>query len=144
MDSPINTVLKPISYPPKILIAWKEAIGGNRKIRDWLTNNGYKELGIFCFALSNDDKAKNWLFDNGYAHLLALINGAEGNELALGWLKNGGFTILYHMARAADSYEDSKDWIMKNDKLFAAIALQMEIIKDDIDDKYNDPHQINP
>ena len=34
MDKPIKITLKPISYPPKILIAWKEAIGGNKKIRE--------------------------------------------------------------------------------------------------------------
>ena len=81
---PKKAILKNISYPPKILIAWKEAIKGNRKIKNWLTTNGYKELGIFCHALRNDYKAKNWLFENGYAHLLALINGAEGDEKA--WL----------------------------------------------------------
>jgi len=144
MDSPTNTILKPIAYSPKILIAWKEAIGGNKKIREWLTNNGYKELGLFCFALQNDKKARNWLFVNGYAHLLALINGAEGEELALQWLLKGNFNILYHMAKAADSYEESMNWLLKKDKLYAAISLQMEIVKDDIDDKNNDPHQINP
>ena len=61
MDSPTNTILKPIAYSPKILIAWKEAIGGNKKIREWLTNNGYKELGLFCFALQNDKKARGVL-----------------------------------------------------------------------------------
>ncbi len=144
MNKSIKTILKPISYPPKVLIAWKEAIGGNKKIREWLTNNGFKELGLFCFALNNDKKAKKWLFENGYAHLLAIIKGAEGDEIALKWLQKGGFLILFHIARAADSYEESKKWLLKEDKLYAAIALQMEIIKDKIDDKNNDPHQINP
>jgi hypothetical protein len=144
MNKPLNTILKPISYPPKILIAWKEAISGNKKIREWLTNNGYQELGLFCFALNNDKKAKNWLFENGYAHLLALINGSEGDELALQWLLKGDFVILYHMAKAADSYDESMNWLLKKDKLYAAISLQMEIVKDRIDDKNNDPHKINP
>ena len=144
MNKPLNTILNPISYPPKILIAWKEAIGGNKKIREWLTNNGYKELGLFCFALNNDSKAKNWLFENGYAHLLATINGAEGDEIAIKWLEKGGFMTLYHIARATDGYDDSKKWLIKKDKLYAALALQMEIIKDQIDNKNNDPHQINP
>ena len=89
-----KAILKNITYSPKILIAWKEAIKGNRKIRTWLISNGYKELGIFCHALRNDYKAKNWLFENGYPHLLALINGAEGDEKALYWLKSLNFDFL--------------------------------------------------
>ena len=63
--------LKPILYPNKILIAWKEAISGNEEIRNWLMKSKYKELGIFCFALNNDKSSRKWLFNNGYAHLLA-------------------------------------------------------------------------
>ena len=40
-----------MQYPAKILVAWAEAIGGNKKIRDWLIANDYKELGLFVFAL---------------------------------------------------------------------------------------------
>ena len=44
-------------YPPKILVAWGEAISGNGEIRDWLIKNGYPELGLFTFALRNKDDA---------------------------------------------------------------------------------------
>ena len=52
--------IKPINYPPKILVAWGEAISGNSKILDWLMKNGYPELGIFCHALKNDVKGKDY------------------------------------------------------------------------------------
>mgnify|MGYP006122397767 CR=1 FL=1 len=136
--------LKNITYSPKILIAWKEAISGNKKIKDWLTLNGYKELGVFCHALTNDFKAKNWLMDNGYPHLLALINGAEGDQKALQWLLLLKFDLLFHMAKAADSYKDSKAFLKLRDPLLLAIAIEMEIIKDEIDDNYKDPHKLNP
>ena len=143
-NSAKKAILKNITYSPKILIAWKEAIKGNRKIRTWLISNGYKELGIFCHALRNDYKAKNWLFENGYPHLLALINGAEGDEKALYWLKSLNFDLLFHMGKAADSYIDSKNFLKLKDPLLLAIALEMEIIKDEIDDNYKDPHKLNP
>ena len=85
-EHPKKTSLKELTYSPKILIAWKQSIAGDKRIRNWLTENGYKELGIFCYALKNDFKAKDWLFKNGYPHLLALINAAEGDQKALLWL----------------------------------------------------------
>ena len=87
---------------------------------------------------------KNWLFENGYPHLLALINGAEGDEKALYWLKSLNFDLLFHMGKAADSYIDSKNFLKLKDPLLLAIALEMEIIKDEIDDNYKDPHKLNP
>ena len=140
----IKKTLKDITYSPKILIAWKEAIKGNKEIRKWLTTNGFQELGVFCHALTNDFKAKNWLLDNGYPHLLALINGAEGDQKALKWLLQLKFDILFHMAKAADSYKDSKDFLNHKDPLLLAIAIEMETIKDQIDDNYIDPHKLNP
>ena len=44
-------ILKQLEYPSKVLIAWREAIGGNVEIRDFLIRSPYKELGIFCFAI---------------------------------------------------------------------------------------------
>ncbi|MBM77904.1 MAG: hypothetical protein CL846_05430 [Crocinitomicaceae bacterium] len=136
--------LKPILYPNKILIAWKEAISGNKEIRNWLMKSKYKELGIFCFALNNDKSSRKWLFNNGYAHLLATIEGTEGKEDALVWLQKNNYMLLFHVARSADSYVESKKWLKQNDKLMLAISLQMEYIKDEIEDKNIDPHRINP
>ena len=69
-------------YNAKLIIAWGEAISGNDEIRDWLMQSPYKELGIFCFALKNDEKSRDWLMNNGFPHLLAVINGIERNEEA--------------------------------------------------------------
>ena len=43
--------IRSLNYPAKILLAWKEAIGGNKEIRSFLLKSKYKELGVFCFAL---------------------------------------------------------------------------------------------
>ena len=55
-----------------------------------------------------------------------------------------GFKLLFHFARSADSWEDSQKWLQKKDKLFYAISLKIEYVKDEIDRKNDDPHQLNP
>ena len=52
-------ILKQLEYPSKVLVAWKEAIGGNVEFRDFLIRSPYKELGIFCFAILNDKNLEN-------------------------------------------------------------------------------------
>ena len=137
-------ILKQLEYPSKVLIAWREAIGGNDEFRDFLIKSPYKELGIFCFAILNDKKSRKWLLDNNYAHLLATIEGIEGKESALVFLKKNGFDLLFHFARSADSWEDSQIWLQKKDKLLYAISLKIEYIKDEIELRNQDPHKIDP
>ena len=137
-------ILKQLEYPSKVLIAWREAIGGNEEFRDFLIKSPYKELGIFCFAILNDKKSRKWLLDNNYAHLLATIEGIEGKESALVFLKKNGFDLLFHFARSADSWKDSQIWLQKKDKLLYAISLKIEYVKDEIELKNQDPHKLNP
>ena len=137
-------ILKQLEYPTKVLIAWREAIGGNVEFRDFLIRSPYKELGIFCFAILNDKKSRKWLLDNNYGHLLATIEGIEGKDSALVFLKENGFDLLFHFARSADSWKDSQIWLQKNDKLLYAISLKIEFIKDEIELNNEDPHKLNP
>ena len=137
-------ILKQLEYPSKVLIAWREAIGGNVEFRDFLIRSPYKELGIFCFAILNDKKSRKWLLDNNYGHLLATIEGIEGKESALVFLKKNGFDLLFHFARSADSWKDSQIWLQKKDKLLYAISLKIEYVKDEIELRNQDPHKINP
>ena len=136
--------LKELNYPVKILVAWGEAISGNAKIRDFLSQNGYPELGIFVFALNNKDDAREWLMKNGYAHLMAMINGGEGNNNAIKWLKKNGYHILANMALFIDREDSGFEWLIKNDyKVFAFLAQKMRIVKDKINDNNVDPHHIS-
>ena len=137
-------ILKQLEYPSKVLVAWREAIGGNVEFRDFLIRSPYKELGIFCFAILNDKKSRKWLLDNNYAHLLATIEGIEGKESALVFLKKNGFDLLFHFARSADSWKDSQIWLQKKDKLLYAISLKIEYVKDEIELRNQDPHKLNP
>jgi hypothetical protein len=133
-----------LEYPSKVLIAWREAIGGNVEFRDFLIRSPYKELGIFCFAILNDKKSRKWLLDNNYGHLLATIEGIEGKDSALVFLKKNGFDLLFHFARSADSWKDSQIWLQKKDKLLYAISLKIEYVKDEIELRNQDPHKLNP
>ena len=137
-------ILKQLEYPSKVLIAWREAIGGNVEFRDFLIRSPYKELGIFCFAIMNDKKSRKWLLDNNYGHLLATIEGIEGKDSALVFLKKNGFDLLFHFARSADSWKDSQIWLQKKDKLLYAISLKIEYVKDEIELRNQDPHKLNP
>ncbi|MFN3341378.1 MAG: hypothetical protein ACK40M_01700 [Flavobacteriales bacterium] len=136
--------VKKLEYPAKVLLAWAEAISGNPKIRDWLMANGYRELGVFTFALRNKEDARKWLMENGFPHLMALINGVEGNKQALEWLRRFNFTVLEYMALAGDGEEDAYEWLRKNghSELFI-VAKRIQIVKDDIEADNNDPHKIN-
>ena len=141
---PNHIIIKSLNYPEKVLIAWREAIGGNLEFRDFLMKSPYKELGMFCYALLNERKSRKWLIDYQFAHLLATIEGIEGKDSALIWLKKNGFDLLFHFARSADSWKDSQKWLQKKDKLLYAISLKIEYVKDQIDLKNEDPHKINP
>lgn len=133
-----------IEYPVKIIIAWGEAISGNAKIRDWLISNGYPELGLFSFALRNDENARQWLIDNNFPHFMALINGAEGNPNALLWLEKYGLTVFLNMAKAADNDEQALRWLKRlKDPEWAVIAERMCIVKNQIEFDNNDVHRIS-
>jgi hypothetical protein len=132
------------SYPLKIILAWGEAISGNDKIRNWLMQNGFEELGVFCFALRNKADARKWLMDNGHPELMALINAAEGNPSALLWLKNNQFILLHTMALAVDNDEEAlRDLMQHGEKEWAGLAIKMRAVKNSIEWDNNDVHKIS-
>lgn len=134
--------LKPLNYPPKILVGWAEAIGGNTDLRDWfLASEEYKELGMCVHALLLKEDARKWLMKNGYAHLMAMINGVERNAEAIHWLEKANFQTLKHLALAGDGDADSFEWLLKNNHPeFAMIAEKIRVLKDQIEDTHNDVH----
>jgi len=136
--------VKSLAYPTKILVAWGESISGNKEIRDWLMKNGYPELGMFCFALRNEDSAQKWLLSRGYPHLLALIKAIEGEKDALIWLRESGEELLLIMASAANGDENAKRLLLQKDRVFAALAMKIERVKDDIEWDNNSIYGINP
>ncbi|MEX1003600.1 MAG: hypothetical protein WDZ35_15890 [Crocinitomicaceae bacterium] len=137
--------LKPLKYPPKILLGWGEAISGNTDLRDWfLASDEYKELGMAVYAIHLKDDARDWLMKNGFAHLMAMINGVEGNKEALHWLEANQFHILKHLALAADGNEESLKWLVDNKhQEFAMISQKIKLVKDEIEEDHNDVHKMS-
>ncbi len=135
--------LKPLKYPPKILLGWGEAIGGNKKLADWfLASEEYKELGLAIHAIKNVQSARDWLMENGYAHLMAMINGAEGSKDALHWLEKSGFLVLKNVALSADGEDEAFEWLKKEGHgEFAMISMKIRTVKDNIEDEHNDVHK---
>ena len=131
-------------YPVKVLVAWGEAISGNRELRDWLLGNGFPELGLFVHAMHNQQSAREWLQQEGYPELLALCCGTEGDARAVQWLLNHGYLTLANMARAADNDDDAMRTLMEEpDRVWATLALKMRSIKNGIEDRHNDWHSFN-
>lgn len=137
-----NLTNKGVDYDIKILVAWGESIDGNEKITQWLTKNGYAELGLFHYALRNEPRSREWLFKNGFPHLLALINGIEGHEKALEWLKQHGYDLLYEMALTGDGDNGAFERLLQaNLKVYAMLAKKMEAVKDKIEENKSDFHR---
>jgi len=131
-------------YPAKIILAWGEAISGNKEIKQWLMENDYPELGLFVHAVHNQPEPRKWLLENGYPHLMALINGAEGNPNAILWLRKHGMDILEKMALAADNRDDALMWLINNGyQDMAVIAQRIRKLKNEIEEGNNDVHKIS-
>ena len=134
-------VVKPVDYPPKVLLAWSKSIEGDHTFTAWLTQHGFQELAIATYAIYLKDDARTWLAENGYPHLLAMINGAERDEKAKKWLKQFGFDLLYHMAEAIDDDLSSMQWLKLNtgpEVLIITTAIKK--IKDQIEDNHKNIH----
>ena len=129
-------------YPAKVLLAWGEAIGGNKEIGEWLMKNGYPELGLFRFALLWDLRARQWYYDNGHAELMAMVKGVEGEKNAISWLEHEGYGILANMARAGDGNETAfQKLVSDGHKILALIAKRIHQVKRELDDDRRDPHK---
>lgn len=135
---------KGLDYDVKVLLAWGECISGNDKITEWLLKNSFRELGLFRYALRNEEHSRDWLVNNGFPHLQALISGIEGKEDALKWLERHGYAMLHEMALAADGDTEAMARLMRPETtVFAMLAQKMAYVKDNIEDAKRDIHRFN-
>lgn len=136
--------LMPINYSNMVILAWAKAIEGDLELQKWLKENGYEELVHANYAIRLKEDSREWLMDNGYAHIMAMINACEGNSYAQKWLLGYGLKNLYHVARAVDHEEDSWKWLVMNKKpQLALLAKSIQKVKDIIEERHNDIHNIN-
>lgn len=141
VSTPKVAPIKNRKYPDKVILAWAEAVKGNKKIQEWLINNGYEELHIFVYALHNKEDARNWLLENGFAHLMALINCAEDNENAFNWLQNNGFETLKYVGIAGDGRKEGYLWLKRFGlDQWILLAQNIQRVKDQLEETHNDIH----
>jgi hypothetical protein len=139
--TPFKAQVKPLNYPPKIVLAWAKTIEGNKEITKWLQTNGYPELVYASSAIHLKNNARDWLMVNGYPHLMAMIHAAEGDEKAQSWLKKHKFELLYHIAMAVEHETNSLLWLKKNTTPDILILTQaIKKVKDKIEENHNDIH----
>jgi hypothetical protein len=128
-----------LNYPPKIMLAWCEALKGNTEIGLYLLENGYEEIYHTTQAILLKQEARDWLMKNGYPHLMAMVNAAEGNESALHWLDVHGFDMLYHVANAVEGEMTSFEWLRVNaDEFTFQLTKTIKQVKDNIEFNHND------
>ena len=128
-------------YPPKIIVAWGEAISGNLKIREWLAANNYPELAIFSSALNLNEDAREWLMKNGHTELMALVMGAEGDEKACVWLRANGFKKVALMAEGADNDQVAIEELLKGGhQEWVMISMKIRGVKNAIQRDQDDWH----
>lgn len=106
--------IKPLSYPPKIILAWNECLKGNTDITNWLLQNGFQELVITTSIIHQEESGETWLMQNGYPHLLAFAHAIEDDEEALRWLEVNKMDKLYRMALACMYNNAAWDWVKGN------------------------------
>ncbi len=140
-DRPQKAIVKPFSYPPKIILAWAKAIEGNTEILNFLNDNGYKELVMATHAIRLKDEARDWLMKNGYPHVFAMINAAEGNAEALKWLQLNKMDVFYNMALAIDHENEGFEWLKRHatQDIFL-LTKSIQKVKDEIEERHNDVH----
>ena len=129
-------------YSPKIIVAWGEAISGNKKVRDWLATNGFAELSAFTYALNLKDDARSWLITEGHPELMALIRGAEGEDKACQWLRHNNYSKLALIAEGADNDNEAINKLLKDGhKEWVIISLKIRAVKNEIQADHDDWHR---
>jgi len=97
-------------YPAKIIIAWGEALDGNKKIYNWLLNNGYPELAALSSAIHASRDALNWLLEHE-PRLAILSNAIDGEKHAISWLVKNQEELLLTFADACNDDKKAKRWL---------------------------------
>ncbi len=130
-------------YPPKILVAFGEAVGHNTKIHQWLLDNGYPELAALTACLMGQRDAEEWLKKHKFNHLLAFHYAVYDDENARKWLALYKYNLLAVLADAVNGYKPAMEYLRKrNLNVFIRLALKIKKLKDEVIFDANDYHKI--
>lgn len=127
-------------YDVKLLLAFGEAIDGNKKIFSWLLSNGYPELAALASAIRADEGALKWLMEHGYPHFAILSDAIDDEEEAIAWLKRYEMKFYLIFADACSvSGEAAMKWLEQNNyKTFMILAMKIkDVLKQQAFDHYD-------
>lgn len=129
---------KKFRYKVEVLIAFGEALKGNKEIYNWLLNNGYPELAALSNSIRGSNKAFDWLLKN-YPQLAALDHVIDGHPAPLPWLKKHGYDFYIIFAHACQKRPEALDYLKKRKlKVYLYLA---DIINQCLKDKEHDYHK---
>lgn len=117
-------------YDVKLLLAFLEALKGDKKFLDFLFNNGYPELAALANAINSDTDALDWLIkQSGYPEFGVLSNAIDGEDNAIEWLRKYKCDFLLRFALACQKDDEAIKWFVANDlKIFILIIQRIHEI----------------
>lgn len=123
-------------YDVKILLAFGQALSGERPFSDFLLHNGFAELAALAAAIHSDEDALKWLLKNKHPEFAVLIGAIDGEEKAMAWLKKYNFDFLLRFALACRKNDEAIKWFVQNDLKVYIQLIQMihNILQKQIDD----------
>ena len=120
-----------LTYPPKILLAFGESIGGNNEITDWMIQNGYPELAALSHAIQGSDEAFLWLMKNKFPELAALDSAIDEDPKAYEWLKNSNYLFHIIFAECCRGKQEAIAWMLQKDlNALVRIAQKIKHLRD--------------
>jgi hypothetical protein len=102
-----------LKYPPKILVAFGEAVMDNKEIQNWLLKNGYPELAALAFSIRGSDEAFTWLMKNGHLSLAALDSAIDEDPKAYQWLLDNNVPNHIVFADACQGKKEAIEWLLR-------------------------------
>jgi hypothetical protein len=123
-----NGIQDLFKYPPKIIVAFGEAIHDNKEIQNWLLKNGYPELAALAFAIRGSNEAFEWLMKNGYYSLAALDSAIDEDQKAYQWLRDNHLSSHIVFADACAGKKEAIEWFLRN-RLLALFRITQMIKK---------------
>jgi hypothetical protein len=104
-----------LKYPPKILVAFGETIGGGKDIIDWFLKNGYPELAAFSYSVQGSDEAVDWLLKNGFPELAALDSAIDDDQKAYEWLQRNHYEFHIVFADAVHGKGEAIECFLRHE-----------------------------
>ncbi|MDR2868090.1 MAG: hypothetical protein LBV46_00920 [Bacteroidales bacterium] len=108
-------------YDVKILLAFHEALKGDKKFSGFLFTTGFPELTALAAAINSDTEALDWLLAN-YPEFGVLSNAIDNEEHAIAWLEKYNCDFLSKFAAACRKEDEAIKWFADNNlKVFILI-----------------------